>query len=48
MLSKSLFDKNLYTFTYYDPILDDIARAFDITLNLKKRKRDSIRRLLKY
>ena len=44
----ALFDKNLYTFTYYDPILDDIARAFDITLNLKKRKRDSIRRLLKY
>jgi transposase len=44
----ALFDKNLYTFTYYDPILDDIARAFDIQLNLKKRKRDSIRRLLKY
>ena len=44
----ALFDKNLYTFTYYDPILDDIARVFDITLNLKKRKRDSIRRLLKY
>ena len=44
----ALFDKNLYTFTYYDPILDDIAKAFDIQLNLKKRKRDSIRRLLKY
>ena len=44
----ALFDKNLYTFTYYDLILDDIAKAFDIQLNLKKRKRDSIRRLLKY
>ena len=44
----ALFDKNLYTFTYYDAILDDIARTFDIQLNLKKRKRDSIRRLLKY
>ena len=42
------FDKNIYSFTYYDRILADCSEKFDLDLSLKKRKRDSIRRLLKY
>ena len=44
----ALFDKNIYTFTYYDQILEDCAKAFGVDFSLKKRKRDTIRRLLKY
>ena len=42
------FDKNIYSFTYYDRILADCSEKFNLDLSLKKRKRDSIRRLLKY
>ena len=41
-------DANLYQFVYYDELLDDCAREFNIELNNKYRKRDEIRRMLKY
>jgi transposase len=44
----ALFDKNIWSFTYYDDILEACGKSFEINLSLKKRKRDDIRRLLKY
>ena len=44
----ALFDKNIWTFTYYNQILEDCAKSFKINLSNKNRKRDDIRRLLKY
>jgi transposase len=44
----ALFDKNIWSFTYYDDILKACGKSFEINLSLKKRKRDDIRRLLKY
>ena len=44
----ALFDKNIWTFTYYDQILKDCGESFNIDLSLKLRKRDDIRHLLKY
>lgn len=41
-------DVNQYQFVYYDRILDDCAKKFDITLNNKYKTREQIRRMLKY
>ena len=41
-------DKNIYQFLYKDEIIEDIGKAFDIDLDKKYRKRENIRRLLKY
>ena len=44
----ALFSKNLYTFIFCDSIMEDSARAFHTDLSLKTRKREDIRRLLRY
>ena len=41
-------DKNIYQFLYKDEIIEDIGKAFDIDLDKKYRKRENIRKLLKY
>jgi len=43
-----LQDKNIYQFIYYDEIIRDCAKSFNIDLAKKRRRRDNIRRLLKY
>ena len=41
-------DRNIYQFIYNDSIIKDISEEFDIDLNKKYRKRDEIKKLLKY
>lgn len=41
-------DKNLYQFVYYDKILDECSKVFQLPLNRKYCTREQIRRLLKY
>lgn len=41
-------NSNLYRFTYYDEILKDIDKAYDINTSKKFRTTEQIRRLLKY
>lgn len=41
-------DKNIYQFLYKDEIIEDIGKAFNIDLDKKYRKREIIRKLLKY
>ena len=41
-------DTNYYQFFYYDEILEDIGKKFNIDLSLKYRTSSEIRRLLKY
>lgn len=41
-------DKNIYQFLYKDEIIEDIGRTFDIDLDKKYRKKENIRKLLKY
>jgi len=46
--SCTLIDKNIYQFTYYDEIMKDCGEAFGLDLAKKRRRRNEIRRLLKY
>lgn len=46
--SCTLIDKNIYQFTYYDEIIRDIGDSFGIDMAKKRRRRNDIRRLLKY
>jgi len=41
-------DKNLYQFIYKDEIIEDISKVFNIDLNKKYRKREEIKKILKY
>lgn len=41
-------DNTLYQFVYYDEILEECGKIFDMELNNKYRTREQIRRLLKY
>lgn len=41
-------DTTLYRFVYYDEILEECGRIFDLELNSRYRSREQIRRLLKY
>lgn len=41
-------DKNIYQFIYNDSIINDIGKAFDIDLDKKYRKKEKIKKLLKY
>lgn len=41
-------DKNIYQFIYNDNIINDIGKAFDIELDKKYRKKEKIKKLLKY
>lgn len=41
-------DKNIYQFIYKDEIIEDIAGRFNIDLNKKYRKREEIKKILKY
>ena len=40
--------RNEWQFTYYDEILDACSKAFDTKLNVKYRKQQDVKRLLKY
>ena len=41
-------DKNLYQFIYRDEVIEAIEKAFEIDLNKKYRKKEEIRKLLRY
>lgn len=41
-------DKNHYQFFYYDEVLEDMGKAFNVSLSQKYRTTNDIRRLLKY
>lgn len=41
-------DKNIYQFIYNDRIIKDISEEFDIDLNKKYRKREELKKILKY
>jgi hypothetical protein len=40
--------ENRWQFTYYDEMMDECGKAFDISLNNKYRTQQEIQRLLKY
>jgi hypothetical protein len=41
-------DTNIYQFLHYDEVIKDIEKAFEIDLSKKYRKREEIKKILKY
>lgn len=41
-------DKNIYQFLYKDKIIEDIAKEFEIKLDRKYRKKEEVKKILKY
>lgn len=41
-------DKNIYQFIYRDEIIDEISKQFNVELNKKNRKKEEIKKILRY
>lgn len=41
-------DKNIYQFIYRDEIIDEISKQFNVELNKKYRKKEEIKKILRY